>query len=253
MADVVGGDEAADAELAAGDADDDLVLDDQRSMRDGVALLGLGDVSVPQRLAVLGVDGNQTRVDGAHEERVAGDRDSAIHAPAAEPCKRRRCVVVGPEHPPGRGVERDDVVGRLDCVHHAVDDQGRRLEFFERARLEDPLELQIPDVVLRDLGEGAVALAEHRAGMRQPVVRLAGGVEETLPGHLRVERSDEREHDRQQGGSGFPGFRSSWFGSSQRANVGDQVRQFLRRELVSIGRHRRVLQESRFAKIGFLQ
>ena len=48
---VVGGDEAADAVLAAADADDHLVLDDQRRVRDRIAVRGLRDRGLPDAAA----------------------------------------------------------------------------------------------------------------------------------------------------------------------------------------------------------
>ena len=68
-----------------------------------------------------------------------------------------------PEHATGRGVERDDVVGRW-TVHDAIDHQRRGLELLERARLEDPLQLEVLHVVRRNLRQGTVALTEHVAG-----------------------------------------------------------------------------------------
>src|SRR5258708_1122221 len=96
--------------VAGGDADDDLVLDDERRMCDGVALLGLADFLDPEGLSIFRVDGNQARVDRSHEERVAGNRDAAIHASAAGSGKRGRRVVIGPEDSARGGIECDDVV-----------------------------------------------------------------------------------------------------------------------------------------------
>ena len=53
---VVGGDEAANAVLAAADADDDLVLDDERRQRHRVAGLAVGHLGLPQRPAASRVD-----------------------------------------------------------------------------------------------------------------------------------------------------------------------------------------------------
>ena len=78
-------DVAADGAVAARRADDHFVLDDQRRVRDGVAVgRRVADGGVPEDLPVLGVDREQVRVERSHEKRVAEDGESAIDASAAE-------------------------------------------------------------------------------------------------------------------------------------------------------------------------
>ena len=43
---------------------------------------------------------------------------------------------------------------------------------------------------MRDLRQRAVALIEQRAGVGEPVVRLAVGAQDPIERHLRVERRD---------------------------------------------------------------
>jgi len=193
---VEGRDEPADWAVAAACPDDHLVFDDQRSVRHRIALRRLRDDRVPDRLSAPRVDGDEMRVDRRHVQRIAENRHAAIHPAAARTSLGRRRVVVSPERPPGRSVECDDVVRRLDGVHHAVDDERRRFEFLERPRLPDPLLLQALDIRVRDLRQAAVPLIEWRAGVRQPVLRLAIRVQDSIERHLRLERRG-RKHRRQ--------------------------------------------------------
>ena len=120
---VVSGDEAANAVLAAGGADDHFVLHHERRERDGVAGVRIGHLGVPQRMAALGIDRDDVRVDGAHEQSVARIASPRL----TRPQQRRACgdgaIGINPEDAAGGGVERHDVVGRLHQVHDAVDNQ----------------------------------------------------------------------------------------------------------------------------------
>ena len=69
---VEGLDEAADAVLAAVGADQHLAVHHDRSHGFGVALLGIGDLGLPQHLAGLRVERHQLGVERAHVEHVVG-------------------------------------------------------------------------------------------------------------------------------------------------------------------------------------
>ena len=58
--------EAADAELAAGDPGDHLVLDDERRRRLAVARPVIGNLRVPLQVAGPRVDAHEVRVEGRH-------------------------------------------------------------------------------------------------------------------------------------------------------------------------------------------
>ena len=62
---VVGGHAAAGGELVAAEADDHLVVGDQRSRRDGLALLGLGVLDDPDFLTGLAIERDDEAVEGA--------------------------------------------------------------------------------------------------------------------------------------------------------------------------------------------
>ena len=185
--------EAADAHVAAGRTDDHLVLDDQRRVRNGVSLGRARDGRIPDQPAAFGVDREQMRVDRAHEERVAKDSEPAIDAAAAGSRVRRGLMRVRPEHTARDRVEGDDIVGRLNGIENAIDDEGRRLEFFERARLPHPLQLQVPGVGRRDLRERAEALVEQRARVTEPVLGLPLGVQNAIERDLRLQARQPRE------------------------------------------------------------
>ena len=95
-------------------------------------------------LAGLRVDRDQVRVDRAHEQRVAENREAAVDAAAARPRLERRACIRGPERPAGAASSATtSYAGGLHRVQHAVDDQRRRLEFLERLRLPHPLQLEV--------------------------------------------------------------------------------------------------------------
>ena len=122
--------EAADRELAAGDADDDLVLDDERRAGAGVAGLVIGHLHVPDHLAGLHIERHEVGIERGHEEPVAVDSEAAIHEAAADLHRvgRRQHLAVLPDLTAGLGVDRPRVVERARHVDDPVDDDRRRLE-----------------------------------------------------------------------------------------------------------------------------
>ncbi len=236
---VVGGDEPADAVLAARHADDHLVLHHQRRHGQRIAERVVRHLRVPDRLAALRVDGHEVRVERAHEQRVAEDRDAAIDLAAADAKRRRQHVVIDPEHAAGLRIERHDVVGRLRQVHDAVDDERRGFERLQRLRLKHPLQLEVLRVGGRDLLQRAVALAHVGAGIGQPVLRLAGGLRKALGGDLGTRRprrisseTAKSSRARHPAAHSDPTF--------QRDEVTDDVRNLLLRQFVLVRRHAEV-------------
>ena len=61
------------------------------------------------------------RVQCAHEQRVAKDREAAIVRAAADDLAGCEPVPVDPEDAPGLRIERDDIIRALREVHDAVD------------------------------------------------------------------------------------------------------------------------------------
>ena len=82
-----------------------------------------GHLDVPEETAAPGIDGDETCVERAHEQRVAKDRQPAIVGAAAHLEVRRDGMLVDPEDPPGSCIHRENVVGPLGQVHDAVHDE----------------------------------------------------------------------------------------------------------------------------------
>ena len=74
VADVVGVEESARAEFAAGDADEHLVFHDERRARQAVAEHRVRDLCFPERQSGSGVERDQRGVERADEQPVAEQR-----------------------------------------------------------------------------------------------------------------------------------------------------------------------------------
>ena len=149
-----GAEKAAQIVEVAGDADQDVVADDERRHGGPVALGLIGDRHVPAHAAVFGVERDQMGVGSEEEKPVLIHADAAM----ADVQALVRRVGVVPDLVAGARVHRPDVVGDGE-INNAVHQQrggfdGRRL-----AGLKGPGEAEIGDVGRRDLREGAVAAA----------------------------------------------------------------------------------------------
>src|SRR5262245_56621302 len=80
---IVGVQEAANAVLAAGDADDYFIFDGQRRSSHAVSLRVVRDFDIPDDGAGLAVQRYQARVDCSHEKPVADHRQAAVYLAAA--------------------------------------------------------------------------------------------------------------------------------------------------------------------------
>ncbi len=182
-------DEAADPVFAAIGADQDLPIDRGRGHRLAVALLGIGDVGLPDHLAGLGIEGDQLGIEGGEIDHVAIDGDAAVVGPAAIDGDRSERMLVVPEFGAGAGIERIDVIEGGGDVHHAIDHDRRGLLRLLDLGLEDPGHVQVPHVHRVDLAVGEVALLGVIPVRHQPVIGiLAGPVEHFLAhrGHVGV-------------------------------------------------------------------
>ena len=181
---VVGVEESGNAVLAASHSDDELIFDDQGCARGGVAT-GLGVVvhlGLPQLAAGLGVHGDHVHVERVHEQAISKYRQAAVHAPAAIECARRILMTVGPQDAAGERVERVNLVLRPGQVHDAVDDERRGLELLLVPSLEQPLDVEVLDVLRRDLIEAAEAPAIVAVRIGEPVSGLLIGLEQPFVG-----------------------------------------------------------------------
>ena len=182
---VIGAHEAADAVFAAVGADQNLVLDHGRRHRLAVAELGIGDVGHPDHFAGLGVQRDQLGIEGGEIDLVVENLDAAIVGAAAKGRDRSHLVSVVPELLAGLGVKRVDMAERRRHVHHAIDDDRRRLEQFLDVGLENPGDTQTLDVVAIDLLGGIETCLGVIAVGEQKILRVLVGRVELLLGDRR--------------------------------------------------------------------
>ena len=178
---VVGVDETGNQVLPAGDTDDELVLDDERCDRRGVAFLVLDDLGVPQHGAGARVQRDDVGVERGHEEAVAENAKAPVDRPAAHAHVRRELAAIAPERPTGSRVDRPRQVVLARDVEHAVDHQRRRFELAAAGvGLERPLVHQTVDVLRRELRQRAMPSPVVLAAEHQPLIRVLQAVEQLL-------------------------------------------------------------------------
>ena len=169
---VDGGDPAAHAELAAGVPDQHLPLGDQGRHGDGLALVDVAELGVPELAAGGGVERDRAVVERVEEEPAVVEHAAAVDHVAAGDTLRGggRLRLVHPlQRRAGLGeVERVDVVrvGRDDVHRLTVDDRGRLVAAVDAGREgEGDLEvLRVAGVDLVELGVagGGVVLRRHQ-------------------------------------------------------------------------------------------
>ena len=224
--DVVGVDVAADAVLAPGDADDQVVTDHQRG-RGGAEPVG---VAVHDRLPHDGsgpaVERQHLRVQGGHENFIPGDGRAFVRRPAADPHVVRQRVFVVPQERARHRVQGEQVVVRRGQIDDAVRHDGRGLELGRDAGLEHPGRGQILDVVAVDVVQRAESPAGIVAAVHQPVGGVVGAVQQMLLGdRLKIVCSGRRGTVGLDVGPGRDGLcRLRGFGGSLRATPNGQRR-----------------------------
>ena len=166
-------DEAANAALAARDADHDAAARGQRRNRHVVAVVVVLDGLVPDDLARLGVERHDARVGRRRVDLVAVQRDAAIRR-VAHADVGRHLMPIAPEQVAGLGVDREHLVEGRGDEHDAVVDDRRRLMTLGRARRHRPHGRQVGDVARVDAIERAVAPRAVLAQIHEPVARFGG-------------------------------------------------------------------------------
>ena len=160
--DIVGGHPPSNAELTAGDAHDELVLDHEAGHRHRLAPQRIGVLGFPQLLAALGVQRNHLSVERRHQDLAL----RVIHAAMDQitTCDRNGTVVLNRRISPFDGpallgeVNGVHVVGvRAVHVHRRVHHQRLPFVAAQRARGERPDLSEIPDIIRGNLIERAVA------------------------------------------------------------------------------------------------
>ncbi len=172
---IVAFDKAAIAELGAGDADNHDALDDQRRTGHRVAVRrhgGIGGFRLPDLLAGLGVERDDTIVHQRADDHALVNRRATIDDAAADHAQRVRRIFVldAPDLLAGDGVDGGGrIVGRH--VDDAVVDDRKAFPALQIRKRIRPYRNQLADVVLGDLGEGAVAIAGIAHAVDQHIAR----------------------------------------------------------------------------------
>src|SRR6185437_368164 len=168
-------DEAADAVFAAVGADEDHAFDGRRRHGLGIALLGIGDLLLPFHRAGFAVERDELGVERRHIDLVVIDGDAAVVGAAAIGRDRTHLVLVFPDFLAGLGVERVDVVEGGRDIHHAIGDDRRSLHRIHDVGLENPGDVQAPDVARIDLAGGIEAVLPVIGVGLQEVLAVLGG------------------------------------------------------------------------------
>ncbi|MNG96424.1 hypothetical protein D3C79_554900 [compost metagenome] len=223
---VVGLDLAHHAKLAAGNAGDQLAIDDHRRGTDGVAFFVVGDLLAPDHLAGVLVQGHQLGVQRAEEHQVAVQRDAAVdHVAAGADVIRQTCIVL-PQFLAGAGIHGEHPRVGAGQVHHPVLDQrlGLLAALLLTAEGKRPDRPQVLDVVGIEQVQRAVALALHAQAIGHDLLRVLRVLEDFFIADSGVSRAGKQhgaEHQAhgEQGatwGSGHDGY--LWFFCCAREN-----------------------------------
>ena len=148
-------DPALDAVLAAGRADDDEVIDDQRRHGEYLARGRQRHLPGPQQMAVTGIERQQVAVVGAAHDVAVLDRHAAIVRPLLLVLRR---PAIAPALAAGTRVDRDRQLRRRQVHRRAVDHRTGD-EVLERADLVQAGDAQPCDVVGADVSQRRVARA----------------------------------------------------------------------------------------------
>ena len=165
---VIRDDIAPDAEFAAGAADNDLSVDDQRHQGQVLTLLVVLDLGVPEDLARFGIKRDDMIVCRRQIQLVLPQPDSAAGRVQLEEIVRQLAFV-----PPvlfaGFGVEGDHLPKRRCDEHDTIVDDRRGLVTFDHSRREGPHRCQVPDVRRIDLVERTVTVSVIGPAIKHPV------------------------------------------------------------------------------------
>ncbi len=171
---VICGDVASDGtEVAATEADHDLVVEHARRAGDERAIGGINGLHAPDRLAVARVDSQQSTVVCPDEDPLLPVREAADPPARAQldAGALRDTRVVAPEESAGARIDRmDDAVADRE-IDHAVDGERRRQHVL-RLEVETPGEPEPADVAGVDLLERAVVRLVEGAPVGRPVATV---------------------------------------------------------------------------------
>ena len=155
-----------------GIADQHFAFHDQRRHRDGLAHVDVGELGLPQQLAVVGIERDRVAVERVEYDLAVPEHGPAIDHVAAGDTLRCRfgMRLVGPfQRRTGfRQIERkDDVRVGGDHEHRVVDDDRRGFLTLDHARRKREGDTQVFDSVAVDLAQsriarGGVVFCRHR-------------------------------------------------------------------------------------------
>ena len=183
---IVGGDVPRDAELAAADADDDLVFDHHRGVGHRLALFRIAVFDAPNHLTGFGVERHDGGI-GLLENDLAVaightpvDRVAAHHR---DDCRILLRFILPQDLAILVEVEREDVVGeRCIDVHDVADNEGTSLVAAQNSRREGPQRTKILGVVFVDLVELAVTPVRIIASGHHPLVGVFRELDQLIIG-----------------------------------------------------------------------
>ncbi len=167
---------ALHAEFAAGNTDQNLVLDHQRSGRPGRALAGIAVLRGPGDLAGLGVERDKVGVGLMQEDHAVAIGHAAVDGIAAHHRDDVRILLrfVFPEDLVlVVEIERIDLVRERGVdVHHVSDDQRSAFVAAQHAGRKRPCDLQLADIGRGDLIEFRIARVGVVARRHDPALRV---------------------------------------------------------------------------------
>ena len=190
-------------------ADDDDVAGDDGRTRARVGQLVIDDgVGFPEFPAGAGVEGVQPAIDRGNVHLAFPHRDTAVDQVAAR-VARHEVVgfgIVTPQLLAGGRIDCVDVSPRARGVHHAVDDNRRRLlSAHGRAEIVGPGEPELVDVARVQLVERGVVAPVRIATARIPVLGFGGGILQSRGIDVARARGGAGGHCREQGRRQKPG------------------------------------------------
>src|SRR4029079_3113138 len=211
----VGRHTTASSELVATEADDNLVVSNQRSGGDRLALFRPSMLHDPELLAGSAVEGNHEAIEGAIDELAVGKGTATVHGVAAS-ARHSRLVTVGllDVVPDFFRVVR---ISQIQSLHHVtvrhgwatadheqhglaadiLNHEGLTLMATEGVGALQPGHLQLADILRVDVGPRAVASHSEVTARGRPLVRvlhscklLLIGASKSLSGNAHHQRDE---------------------------------------------------------------
>jgi len=183
--------------ITTSDPDNHCVAHNQRSMRNDVTRCSgtigrptgwitiIGDDNVPQKTTGLCAKGEEMSIQRSQVDHVVKNRETAIRSTstARGASAWRRRVAESPEFSAGDPVERHHVIRRIDSIENALRNKRRRFEPACIPARPNPRELEISNVLPRDLVQERVSVTEKVSRVGEPVMGFLIGMNNPLEGH----------------------------------------------------------------------